>query len=80
MEECLELYDKYGKDMGLILVTENDKKLRVGNVIIPVYMAKGLEFDAVAIPYESFKGERLKNLFYTASTRALHKLKLFEYN
>ncbi len=79
MEECQNLYDKYGKEMGLILVTENDKKLRVGNVIIPVYMAKGLEFDAVAIPYESFKGEKLKNLFYTASTRALHKLKLFEY-
>ncbi len=80
MEECLELYDKYGKDMGLKLVTKNDKKLTIGSVIIPVYMAKGLEFDAVAIPYESYKGDNLKHLFYTASTRALHKLKLFEFN
>ena len=77
--ECQSLYDKYGKSMGLTLVTDSDKKFKTGNVIIPSYMAKGLEFDAVAIPYNSFSGEELKHLYYTACTRALHVLKLFKY-
>ncbi len=79
LSECQSLFDKYGKDVGLTLVTDSDKKFKTGSVIIPSYMAKGLEFDAVAIPYNSFSGEELKHLFYTASTRALHVLKLFKY-
>ncbi|MDO5479667.1 MAG: ATP-binding domain-containing protein, partial [Clostridia bacterium] len=77
--ECQSLYDKYGKNAGLTLVTDSDKKFKTGSVIIPSYMAKGLEFDAVALPYNSFSGDELKHLFYTAATRALHVLKLFKY-
>ena len=64
---------------GLTLVSENDKSFVTGNVIIPAYMAKGLEFDAALIPYNSYEDEALKNILYTACTRALHILKLFRY-
>ncbi len=79
MKECRELYEKYGKAHGLTLVSENDKSFVTGNVIIPAYMAKGLEFDAALIPYNSYEDEALKNILYTACTRALHILRLFCY-
>lgn len=79
MAECRELYEKYGKEHGLTLVSEDDKNFVTGNVIIPAYMAKGLEFDAALIPYNSYEDESLRNILYTACTRALHILKLFRY-
>lgn len=78
-KECEELYSSYGKAGGLKLVTDADKSFETGQVIIPAYMAKGLEFDAVLIPYNSYDREELKNVLYTASTRALHVLKLYRY-
>lgn len=79
LSECRELYEKYGREHGLTLVSEEDKSFVTGSVIIPAYMAKGLEFDAVLIPYNSYEDEALKNILYTACTRALHILKLFRY-
>ena len=77
--ECAELYDKYGRAAGLDLITGCDKTFKSGSVIIPAYMAKGLEFDAVLIPYNSYEKENLKHVLYTAATRALHVLRLFRY-
>ena len=51
-----------------------------GVFIIPVYMSKGLEFDAVLIcdtNAENYNSEDDKNLLYIACTRALHRLNLF---
>ena len=48
--------------------------------ILPVYMSKGLEFDAVLIcdaDSQNYHDEDDKNLLYVACTRALHKLSLF---
>lgn len=49
-----------------------------GISIIPAYLAKGIEFDAVAI-YDAaaYKDEGERKLFYTACTRAMHELDLF---
>ncbi|MDR2530284.1 MAG: AAA family ATPase [Oscillospiraceae bacterium] len=45
-----------------------------GAFILPAYMAKGLEFDAVLVcEYSRFS----KHLLYVACTRALHRLNLF---
>ena len=51
-----------------------------GAVVLPAYLAKGLEFDAVILAnagenHYSEESERL--LLYTACTRALHELKVF---
>lgn len=51
-----------------------------GAFIIPVYMAKGLEFDAVVIcdaDSRNYHDQNDKNLLYVACTRALHRLCLF---
>ncbi len=77
--ECEELYNAFGKVNGIKLIRDTDKSFATGQVIIPAYMAKGLEFDAVLIPYNSFEDEALKNVLYTSVTRALHVLKLYRY-
>ena len=48
-------------------------------MIIPSYISKGLEFDAVIISNASTEmyGEFDRNLFYVSITRALHKLVIF---
>ena len=51
-----------------------------GVFIIPVYMSKGLEFDAVLIcdaDKMNYNSKDDKKLLYIASTRALHRLNLF---
>ncbi len=51
-----------------------------GVFIIPVYMSKGLEFDAVLIcdtDSTNYHSEDDKKLLYIASTRALHRLNFF---
>ena len=62
------------------LVTKNDNVF-VGEkiMIIPSYLAKGLEFDAVIVSNASDElyGEFERNLFYVVLTRALHKLEIF---
>ncbi len=62
------------------LVTKNDNVF-VGDkiMIIPSYLAKGLEFDAVIVSNanaEIYSTEEQK-LFYVVLTRALHKLKVY---
>jgi DNA helicase-2/ATP-dependent DNA helicase PcrA len=51
-----------------------------GVVVLPAYLAKGIEFDAVVIYDASaqvYGDESLRRLFYTACTRAMHHLELF---
>ena len=51
-----------------------------GVFIIPVYMSKGLEFDAVLLcdaDTRNYRSEDDRNLLYIACTRALHRLNLF---
>ncbi len=48
-------------------------------MVMPLYMAKGLEFDAVLIPKanENNYDKSSKKLFYVASTRAMNTLKIY---
>ena len=62
------------------LVKSGSIEYEQGVVVIPAYLAKGIEFDAVII-YDASEGvygdESLRRLFYTACTRAMHYLQLF---
>ena len=65
----------YGDGLGLI--RKSDIKFSTGSVILPSYLAKGLEFDAVIVVdtvREHFSGEKDRKLFYTCCSRALHEL------
>ncbi len=51
-----------------------------GTLVIPAYMAKGLEFDVVIIynaSKDNYKSEFDRKLLYIASTRALHRLAVY---
>ncbi len=73
----IRLFDKLKHRLNVQLISsENISKLQ-GVFIIPVYMSKGLEFDAVLIcdaDSQNYHDEDDKNLLYVACTRALHKL------
>ncbi len=62
------------------MVTKNDNIFVSDKImIIPSYLSKGLEFDAVIVSNASSEKyiEKERNLFYVVLTRALHKLELF---
>ncbi|QCJ42890.1 hypothetical protein FAY30_13750 [Bacillus sp. S3] len=66
---------------GLQLISEGKQELREKIVIIPSYLVKGLEFDAIIlhdVSSETFKDEtQHAKLLYMSITRAHHDLHLF---
>lgn len=65
---------------GLQLLSRSGRRFKSGHVVIPSYLAKGLEFDAVMVyraGKDSYFHEGDDRLLYTACTRALHKLHLY---
>ncbi|WP_035510855.1 RNA polymerase recycling motor HelD [Halobacillus karajensis] len=65
---------------NLKLVKKNTDEYVQGVIVIPAYLAKGIEFDAVIIYDASLKiygEESLRRLFYTACTRAMHHLQIY---
>jgi len=80
-KEAADLYFKLSTKIKIKLIDYLDyDSILEGNMILPVYLAKGLEFDAVIV-YEAndekYKSEFDKKLLYIACTRALHRLSLF---
>ncbi|MBP1989410.1 RNA polymerase recycling motor HelD [Paenibacillus eucommiae] len=69
------------KDMLPVhLIASPSQNFVKGIVIIPAYLAKGVEFDAVMIyngSKQQYSHERERKLFYTACTRAMHHLHIF---
>lgn len=62
------------------LVKSGSIEYEQGVVVMPAYLAKGIEFDAVIIYDASaqvYGDESLRRLFYTACTRAMHYLQLY---
>jgi DNA helicase IV len=60
------------------VLKSDNYKLPDGIIILPVYLAKGLEFDAVIVfnVSESEYPESRRSILYTACSRAMHSLKL----
>ncbi|MEN6312732.1 MAG: RNA polymerase recycling motor HelD [Clostridiaceae bacterium] len=75
-DSCHRVFQKLDGNMPVTLVKSGDDELQKGIVVIPSYLAKGLEFDAVIAAVlsadEYASGE--DQLFYTVCTRALHRL------
>lgn len=69
-----------GRIDGLKRITTGSLEYEKGVVVIPVALAKGIEFDAVILYDASdaaYGDESLRRLLYTACTRAMHRLRLF---
>jgi DNA helicase II / ATP-dependent DNA helicase PcrA len=64
----------------LKLMTKKSLSFESGTMVIPAYLAKGVEFDAVLIydaSSQAYSRESERKLFYTACTRAMHRLHLY---
>lgn len=61
-------------------ISREETRFLPGVVVLAVYLAKGLEFDAVIIynaGAQTYRQEAERNILYTACTRALHYLYIF---
>ncbi|MFC0300902.1 RNA polymerase recycling motor HelD [Virgibacillus soli] len=75
--QTAKLYHNLKGQLPVKMIHEETYQFDKGILILPVYLAKGIEFDAVIIPDASEKNyynETDRNLFYTACTRAMHEL------
>ncbi|EJV85547.1 HelD family protein [Bacillus mycoides] len=81
-DECRDIYEKL-TDAGLTVnVIEADQSKYEGGIsVVPVYLAKGLEFDAVLlidVDEEHYKNTKHDaKLLYVGCTRSLHDLWIF---
>lgn len=65
---------------ALQLITKETVTYQNGVMVVPVYLAKGIEFDAVLVYDASsaaYGRENERKLLYTACTRAMHRLHLY---
>lgn len=78
--ESAEAYEALHLRTAVQLITKSSPTFAKGTLIIPAYLAKGVEFDAVLIydgSTEAYNHERERKLFYTACTRAMHVLNIY---
>ncbi|MDE5415582.1 RNA polymerase recycling motor HelD [Alkalihalobacterium chitinilyticum] len=79
-EETENVYEHLEESLPLRMITKQSTGYESGVLVIPSYLSKGVEFDAVIIYDASnrkYHEESERNLFYTACTRAMHSLDLF---
>jgi len=79
-KEAEEAYKQLKPQLEVQLVDKRSNEYHEGIVIIPAYLAKGIEFDEVIIfngSNDVYGGEEVRNLFYTACTRAMHELVIY---
>lgn len=81
-DQAKNVHENMSKEHGISskLVKKTTLGFDKGVQIIPAYLAKGVEFDAVIIydgSEEMYAAESERKLFYTACTRAMHLLDIY---
>lgn len=80
LQESKNTFEILKQDHDVQLMDHTIFSFSKGIIILPTYLAKGIEFDAVIIFNASrdiYERENERKLFYTACTRAMHELHLF---
>jgi DNA helicase-2/ATP-dependent DNA helicase PcrA len=85
MEEVTSLYKELSKQLDITRIDENTTKYNGGICILPIYLAKGLEFDCVIltdVDDTNYCSDNILDmkLLYVGITRALHKLDVLYQN
>lgn len=78
--ESAEAYESLRGVPGIRRIGKNSAAFDRGVLVMPCYLAKGVEFDAVILynaSEERYGRESDRRLFYTACTRAMHELHLY---
>ncbi len=81
-KECKEFQKQLGKTHArkfTFMVDGENNFVNTKIMVMPLYMAKGLEFDAVLIPKSNENNYNASNkkLFYVAATRAMNTLNIY---
>lgn len=79
-EESARVHSELQSRLPVRLVTKETPNFQKGTLVLPAYLAKGVEFDAVIIydgSAEKYGREHERKLFYTACTRAMHLLHIY---
>lgn len=78
MAESEIAHNHLKSEVHVQLMDQETYSFNKGSLILPAYLAKGIEFDAVIIYNASaYSKESERKLFYTACTRAMHELHMF---
>ncbi|KRN93656.1 superfamily I DNA RNA helicase [Pediococcus stilesii] len=78
MEESEHVSDLL-RDLNPSLLNDGDRSLPKGIVVLPIYLAKGLEFDSVIaynVSEENFGDQFWRGTLYIIASRAMHHLNL----
>ncbi|MCZ8521064.1 MULTISPECIES: RNA polymerase recycling motor HelD [Paenibacillus] len=78
--ESIEAYEALRNVMDVSRISRRSGGFEPRVLVLPAYLAKGVEFDAVLIydvSQANYGSERERKLLYTACTRAMHELHLF---
>jgi len=78
--ECRAVFMAVRQSMEIGLVSNQNEAYEGDCLVIPSYLAKGLEFDAVLAPCiedTNYSTPEDRKLLYTVCTRALHELTLY---
>ncbi|SDY77080.1 RNA polymerase recycling motor HelD [Thermoactinomyces sp. DSM 45892] len=78
-QACEQVFEKLRDEIPVSLIKKATLSFAQGIIIIPTYLSKGIEFDAVILVDASdrcYHREEERKLFYTACTRAMHELYL----
>ncbi|MHB1392374.1 MAG: HelD family protein [Clostridia bacterium] len=82
-EECSQIYKLLKGEIEISMVAKDDDMYKRGVNVLPSYLCKGLEFDAVLVygaDLENYHAEGDRKLLYTLCTRALHRLIIYYQN
>ena len=80
VKQAQEVYSFLKDKTSIKAIMKDDDEFVNDTLVIPAYLAKGLEFDVVLIYNagdENYECEEERLLFYTACTRALHVLCIY---
>ncbi|AFQ43333.1 HelD family protein [Desulfosporosinus meridiei] len=79
-KEAEKVFSRLKKSVQLTLIKPQEGEVIKGALVIPTYMAKGLEFDVVIIydvNKENYVSDFDRQLLYIGCTRALHRLVIY---
>jgi len=74
-----QIYTHFSDESIVTLVDADFRSIPKGILILPIYLAKGLEFDAVIahdVSAKNYPDHRSTDVLYTICTRAMHNLTL----
>lgn len=76
--EAQQLWTELKRDgVDVTLIKSENQRLVPGTIIVPSFLAKGLEFDAIIVwqaNATNFPGDGERELLYTICSRAMHRL------